>query len=145
MSASLGGGEPMKISWWRVLLAGIVAEIAYAVFLQYVLRDLSEAFSFVGMIAVLVFFEIAGFWVGRTTPERPVLNGALVGVVGIAFYFVLGAVAVMSGVVPESGQEGAAMTGIVLVLFIFNHAFKLLGGIAGAYVGGVVMMKRPAV
>ena len=79
----------MKILWWRILIAAIVLELLYGVFLVFVLGAAEQAFTTLGIVSVFLFMALGGFWVGSRATSRPILQGGLVGVVAVLFYTVL--------------------------------------------------------
>jgi putative membrane protein (TIGR04086 family) len=118
----------MKILWWRILIAAIVLELLYGVFLVFILGAAEEAFTTLGIASVFVFMAIGGFWVGSRAPSRPVLQGGLVGVVAVLFYTALTTPAVLSGELLVTGP------------FLLNHLSKVLGGAFG----GLLAKSLPA-
>jgi hypothetical protein len=131
----------MQLRWWRILLAGVLAEILYALFLQFVIGDMMQAFAPVGMAGVLVCMLLGGLWVGRNAPTRPVLHGVLVGVAAVAFYFVLVGLALQFA--PEAAEPpNDAMPGLASAPALLNHALKLVGGALGGLLGGTVLRGR---
>jgi hypothetical protein len=132
----------MNILWWRVLVAGVLAENVYGIFLVLVLGDTSEALSPVGLIAAFSFLFLGGLWVGRASSAHPALHGALVGAVAVAFYFLLAAILLVSGVVDlDSSPEATAV--IFSPLALLNHGIKILGSVLGAYLGGTRLKRGP--
>jgi hypothetical protein len=128
----------MKLLWVRIIVAGIVCEILYALYLQFVLGDLSQAYAVTGMLGVVVAMMLGGLWVGRSAASRPVIQGALVGVAAVVFYMTLVIVFFLVGPEPDDAAQQAGSPG----LFALNHALKIVGGAAGGYLGGV-LLKRP--
>lgn len=129
----------MKLLWGRIIVAGILCEILYALYLQYVLGDLNEAYALTGMLGVLACMMLGGLWVGRSAASRPVIQGALVGVAAIVFYMTLIIVFVLFG--PDEDQA-AQQAGFDPALFLLNHGLKIVGGAVGGFLGGV-LLKRP--
>jgi hypothetical protein len=130
----------MRLRWWRIFLAGVLAEILYALFLQFVVGDMMQAFAPVGMAGALVCMLLGGLWVARSAPSRPVLHGALVGGVAIAFYFVLVGLALQFA--PEAAAPpNDATPGLASAPALLNHALKLVGGALGGFLGGTVLRR----
>jgi hypothetical protein len=131
----------MRLRWWRILLAGVLAEILYALFLQFMIGDMMQAFAPVGMAGALVCMLLGGLWVGRSAPSRPVLHGTLVGVAAVAFYFVLVGLAVLFA--PEAAAPpDAATPGLASAPALLNHALKVVGGAVGGLLGGTLLRGR---
>lgn len=131
----------MQLRWWRILLAGVLAEILYALFLQFVVGDMMQAFAPVGMAGALVCMLLGGLWVARSAPSRPVLHGALVGVAAVAFYFLLVALALQFA--PEAAAPpNDATPGLTSAPALLNHALKLVGGALGGFLGGTALRSK---
>lgn len=128
----------MRLRWWRILIAGVLAEILYAVFLQFVVGDMMQAFAPIGMVGALGCMLLGGLWVGRGAPSRPVLHGALVGVAAIAFYFVLVGLALQFA--PEAAAPPNDATPVLASApALLNHALKIVGGALGGLLGGTLL------
>jgi hypothetical protein len=128
----------MKLLWGRIVVAGVLCEILYFLYLQFVLGDVLAAYAVSGMIGVAVCLMLGGIWVGRSASRRPVLQGSLVGVAAIVFYFLLiVAVAVFA---PEL-MEQAEPAEFDVPLFLLNHGLKIVGGALGGYIGAMLAGK----
>ncbi len=121
---------PPAIRWFRVVLAGFLAEVALIgvavpLFLlpnpQTVLNLAIPPASFV----VLIPF---GWWAARGAPRSHVLNGALAGLAGVVLYLLLGAV----GAAVTHRDPMASMT----PPYLLAHALKLAGGALGGWLAG---------
>jgi hypothetical protein len=111
--------EVRKIHWVRVLLAGILAELAVFV-IVFPTRHFFGQRAFLASILIasaLLPFAFA-LWVGRHIESRFVLHGALVGVVAALFYLAL--------------AWGQAQP----LLYRVAHGLKVVGGIVGGAVAG---------
>ena len=118
----------MKLSWGRVVNAGLVAEILLFVTYQFsvlIIGDGSVSDNFV-LIGSFIFMAVGALWVGRKLESHFILHGLLVSIVGIIYYVVLTLPDVFGGTYPTNYWE-AAITG---------HTPKLLGGIVGGYLAG---------
>jgi hypothetical protein len=120
----------MKILWWRILIAAIVLEILYGLFLVFVLGAAEQAYTTFGIASVFVFMAIGGLWVGSKATSRPVLQGGVIGVVAVLFYTVLTAPAVLSGELAVTGP------------FLLNHLAKVLGGACGGFLARILPTSR---
>jgi putative membrane protein (TIGR04086 family) len=120
----------MKILWWRILIAAIVLELLYGVFLVFVLGAAEQAFTAFGVASVFVFMAIGGFWLGSRATSHPVLQGGLVGVVAVVFYTALTTPAVLSGELAVTGP------------FLLNHLAKVLGGTFGGLLASIMSASR---
>jgi hypothetical protein len=117
--------------WKRIVLAGIAAELLYAVYIYYIAPSTQVAYQPIGFTMVFVLFLACGWWAGRGIADanRP-LAGVLVGIVGTLFYYVLQIPDIMAG---EQTYPAIAF---------LNHGLKLLGGALGAlFVGWPVVRK----
>jgi hypothetical protein len=86
-----------KILWWRILLAGIAAELLYIVYLVAMLGDIQRAYSVAGFAGVFGLMLIGGLWIGRSAGSKSTPQGGLVGVAGILFYTALGLTSALIG------------------------------------------------
>lgn len=114
-----------KISWGRVIVAGLLAEVILFVIVFSLLRVFGRQAFLVSIVigsAVLPF--LFAFWVGRNVNSRFVLHGGLVGVVAVLFYVIV------SRARPEP------------MLDVISHGLKLVGGVLGGFAASV--RKRPA-
>jgi len=115
-----------KIHWVRVLIGGIVAELAVFVIVFPTLNFFGQnAFLASILIASAVMPFVLAYWVGGHVESRFVLHGALVGVVSALFYVAL-----------TRGQREP-------LLYIVAHGLKIAGGAAGGYVASR-MRPKPA-
>ncbi|HUF72968.1 MAG TPA: hypothetical protein VMR74_08730 [Gammaproteobacteria bacterium] len=128
----------MKLLWGRIAVAGVLCEILYFLYLQFVLGDVLAAYAVSGMIGVAVCLMLGGIWVGRSASRRPVLQGALVGVAAIVFYFLL--IVAVAVVAPDLMEE-AEQAELDVSLFLLNHGLKIVGGALGGYIGAMLAGK----
>jgi uncharacterized membrane protein HdeD (DUF308 family) len=106
-----------RIHWVRVVLAGVVAEVAvFAV--VFPTRSLLGQNAFLAsiLIASAVMPLLAALWVCRRVESRFVLHGALVGIVAALFYLAI-----------ARGQPEP-------LLYKIAHGLKIVGGIAGGLI-----------
>jgi putative membrane protein (TIGR04086 family) len=126
MSVEEGRAAP-AIRWVRVLLAGFLAEvalIAVAVPL-YFLPNRDQALNLAIPPASFLVLVAFGWWVGRSAPRAPVLNGFLAGTVGVVLYVILtaaGAVATHQDFLPSLRPA-----------YLLAHALKMAGGALGGW------------
>ena len=117
----------MKISWGRVVNAGLVAEIVllliYELVVQRYARGTASTVIVIG--GCFLFMLMGALWVGRKIESRFILHGFLVGVVAVAYYVVESLPNVLSGQYPNYWLTA-----------LWGHTPKLLGGIAGGYLAG---------
>jgi len=121
----------MAKCWKRIALAGIAAELLYAVYIYYIAPSTQVAYQPAAFAAVFALFVLGGFWAGRGIGDASrILAGVLVGVVGTVFYYVLQ--------IPDILAGEQAFPAIAL----FNHGLKLAGGALGALVAGLPVLRR---
>ncbi len=117
--------------WKRIALAGIAAELLYAVYIYYIAPSTQVAYQPVGFATVFALFVLGGLWAGSGIRDASRLfAGALVGVVGTVFYYVLQIPDILTG---EQAFPAIAF---------FNHGLKLVGGALGAALGGLPALRR---
>jgi hypothetical protein len=116
--------------WKRILLAGLAAELLYAVYIYYIAPSTQVAYQPIGFTAVFVLFLAGGWWAARGIADvSRVLAGILVGVVGTLFYYVLQ--------IPDIAAGEQSFPAIAFL----NHGLKLAGGALGALVAGLSARK----
>jgi len=112
-----------RIYWGRVVVGGLAAEFLLVVLVGAV-RAAFGATAF--LAAVLVGSAAMPFllalWVCRGGRTHALLNGALVGGVAAAFYFLLFTITA-----PGQSQP---------LLYQVAHVLKVLGGLGGGFVAG---------
>jgi putative membrane protein (TIGR04086 family) len=125
----------MNIRWFRVLLAGFLAEVALVVVAVplYFLPNAQTALNIGIPPASFVVLVAFGWWAGRGAPRSEVLNGFLAGLAGVLLYVCLAA----GGAVATHRDLSAAMT----PAYLLAHALKLAGGAVG---GWLAARRRPA-
>lgn len=107
----------LKIHWVRVLIAGVLAEVAVFFVVFPTLRFFGQqAFLVSILIASAVMPFLFALWVGRQIDSSFVLHGAFVGLVAALFYVVL-----------TRGQPEPQ-------LYLIAHGLKVVGGAAGGFV-----------
>jgi len=116
-----------NIRWGWILLGGFLAELlifVVAIPLSLVAGQQSLTYSApaASFLATLVF----GLWIGRKSPQAPLLNGTLVGAAAMLIYLA------MTLGRPEP------------VAYIIAHFLKLAGGAAGGFLALKNSMKRNA-
>ncbi|HEY7387015.1 MAG TPA: hypothetical protein VH640_00775 [Bryobacteraceae bacterium] len=112
-----------NIRWGWILLGGFLSELAiFIVVIPLSLVAGQNSLLYSAPPASFAAPFLFGMWVGAKAPERRVLHGALVGVVGIVIYLCI----------TLGRPEPAA--------YVLAHVLKLLGG----SMGGLVASKRRA-
>ena len=105
------------IHWGRILLGGLLAEIALILAIVPLGLRLGENFlHYTAPPGSFVTCFLAALWVCRRIESRFILHGTLVGVVAALIYIAL------TRAQPEP------------VAYIVAHALKLLGGACGGFV-----------
>jgi len=106
-----------KIHWGRIVLGGLVAEVALIVAIVPIGLRLGDTFlKYAAPPGSFVVCFLGALWVGRRIESRFVLHGLLVGVVAALFYLTL------TRFQPEP------------LAYVIAHALKLAGGAVGGYV-----------
>ena len=123
----------MKISWGRVVNAGLVAEILLLLVYEFVVQlyGRGTASSVVVIAGCFLFMLLGALWVGRKIESRFVLHGFLVGVVAIVYYVIRTLPVVFRGEYPMN----------YWLAFLYGHTPKILGGIVGGYIAGKLTTK----
>jgi hypothetical protein len=109
-----------RIRWGRVLAGGFLSELAvFAVFIPatYFLGQVPGVYTAVAGSLIMPF--LFGLWVARKVEAYFVLQGMMVGLIGVLIYVGL-----------TRGQPEQ-------LLYIFAHGLKLLGGAVGGYLARV--------
>ena len=118
---------PQGIRWWRALVGALLLELLLAaVSVPFVAMGRDDLLSSAVVPATVVAGILAGWWAARRAASA-ILNGAMVGVMAIALYVALGAVAVLF--VPERADFDAALSPIYLA----THALKVVCGAVGGW------------
>ena len=108
------------------LIAGIVVELLYAVYVYYLATATEVAYQPIGMAIAFALFALGGFWAGRPAEGSRLAVGLGVGIVGTLFYYALNIQDIIAG---EQTYPPLAWV---------NHGLKLAGGAAGALLAGVL-------
>jgi putative membrane protein (TIGR04086 family) len=109
--------EIMKIRWRRILVGGLLAEVALILAIVPAGLRLGETFlHYTAPPGSFITCFVAARWAARRTESRPVLHGVLVGVVAALIYVAL----------TRAQPEPAA--------YILAHILKLAGGACGGWV-----------
>jgi hypothetical protein len=121
--------KQMKISWGRVLNAGLVAEILLLLIYEFVVqlygRGTASTVTVIG--GCFLFMLLGALWVGRKIESHFILHGFLVGVVAVVYHDVIRSLPVVfSGEYPMNYWLAA----------LYGHTPKLLGGIVGGFIAG---------
>ena len=117
--------------WKRIALAGIAAELLYAVYIYYLAPSTQVAYQPIGFTVVFALFVLGGWWAGRPIPAAGrVLAGVWVGIVGTVFYYVLQIPDILAG-----EQTFPAIAAL-------NHGLKLAGGALGALLAGWPALRK---
>ena len=122
----------MKISWGRVVNAGLVAEILLLLVFQFFVQAYGSGIA--ARVIVIggsfLFLLVGALWMGRKIESRFILHGFLVGVVAIVYYVIMSLPDVLSGEYSN-----------YWVIALWGHTPKLLGGIVGGYIAGRLKTK----
>lgn len=106
-----------KMHWGRIVLGGLVAEVALIVAIVPIGLRLGDTFlRYAAPPGSFVVCFFGALWVGRRIESLSVLHGLLVGVVAALFYLTL------TRFQPEP------------LAYVIAHALKLVGGAVGGYV-----------
>jgi hypothetical protein len=119
----------MKIHWIRILVAAFLFEAVLVVLTIpfAALFGMEPLLPYVPAVCFIVGYPF-GAWAARKAESGILLHGLLVGIVASIIYFAL-ILAQMGSVQPVVEMYGP-------VLFYLANALKILGCVAGAYVGG---------
>jgi hypothetical protein len=120
----------MKILWVRILIAGIVLELLYGLYLVFILGAAEMAFMVQGIISAFVFMMIGGLWLASEAKAHRIGQAALVGVAAVLFYTILTIPGVITGELEITPP------------FLVNHAAKILGATAGGLVSTLLTPKK---
>jgi putative membrane protein (TIGR04086 family) len=124
---SQGASAPPAIRWFRVVLAGFLAEVALIVvavplfFLPNPQTVLNFAIPPASFLVLIAF----GYWAARGAPRSQVLNGFLAGLAGVLLYLALGVVA--------AAATHRDPTESLTPAYLLAHALKLAGGAVGGW------------
>jgi cytochrome c biogenesis protein CcdA len=117
--------------WKRIVVAGIAAELLYAVYIYYIAPSTQVAYQPIGFATVFGLFVLCGLWAGRTIDDASrIVAGIWIGIVGTIFYYILQTPDIMAG---EQNFPAIAF---------FNHGLKLAGGALGAVLGGLPALRK---
>ena len=109
----------MRIHWGRILVGGLLAEVALILAIVPLGMRLGEAFlHYTAPPGSFVTCFLAAVWVARRIQSRFILHGTFVGVVAALIYVGL----------TRAQPEPA--------VYIVAHALKLVGGACGGFVAG---------
>jgi len=124
----------MKISWGRVVNAGLVAEILLLLVYEFVVQlyGRGTASTVVVIGGCFLFMLLGALWVGRSIESRFILHGFLVGVIAIAYYVIRSLPVVFRGEYPMN----------YWLAFLYGHTPKIIGGLVGGYIAGKLKKKR---
>ena len=122
----------MKISWGRVVNAGLVAEILLLLVFQFFVQAYGRGIAARAIVigGSFLFLLVGALWMGRKIESRFILHGFLVGVVAIVYYVIMSLPDVLSGEYSN-----------YWVIALWGHTPKLLGGIVGGYIAGRLKTK----
>jgi len=115
------------IRWGLVIAGALLAEVGIAA-LVFPVRFLVSEEAFVSSVApaCLAMTIAFGFWAGARARVKPVIHGALVGVVAALVYIVL---TIGQTLPPE---------------FVISHFVKVAGGLAGGGLAAWRLNRAPA-
>jgi len=110
-----------NIRWGWILLGAFLAEVAiFLIAIPLSLVAGQESLTYSAPAASFAATLAFGWWIARKSPERPLLNGILVGVGAMLIYLA------MTLGRPEP------------IAYVIAHVLKVAGGAAG----GMIAMKR---
>jgi hypothetical protein len=76
--------------WKRIVLAGIAAELLYAMYIYWIAPSTQVAYQPIGFATVFAAFVLGGYFAGRGIADASrLLAGVLVGIFGTLSYYVL--------------------------------------------------------
>jgi putative membrane protein (TIGR04086 family) len=111
-----------NIMWRRIILTGLAMEFIYGIYIAlirwYEPNLLANSCTLGGLML------IGGYWVGRKANTKHIIQGALVGLIGVLFYIIIVLI-----IQPDESQMPSD-----LHVFLENLA-KILGGALGGYLG----------
>ncbi len=117
--------------WKRIVLAGIAAELLYAVYIYWIAPSTQVAYQLIGFATVFALFVLGGLWAGRGIQDASrLLAGVLVGIAGTVSYYILQIPDIVAG---EQTYPAIAF---------LNHGLKLAGGALGAALAGLPALRR---
>ncbi|WP_296700439.1 TIGR04086 family membrane protein [Algoriphagus sp.] len=108
-----------NILWIRIILTGLGMEIIYGIYISFI-RWYEESLM-TSFIALAILMFIGGYWVAKKTLSNKILQGALVGVVGVIFYLIV-------SILLADGED--VSTGLQ---FWMEHLAKIGGGALGGF------------
>ena len=116
-----------RIHWGRILLGGLLAELALIIAIVPLGLRLGESFlHYTAPPGSAITCFLGAFWVCRRVTSRFILHGTLVGVVAALIYIGL----------TRAQPEPFA--------YVVAHALKLAGGACGGFVAGRRRSSSPA-
>ncbi len=107
------------ILWIRIALTGMAVELTYVVFIKFI--RWYEPTPVLNFLALGLLMACGGYLVGRKAQEKQILQGALVGVVGVLFYLFGTMNMYLSGELP------------IDLLYFLDHLNKIAWGAFGGY------------
>ena len=115
------------IRWGRVIVGAIIIELVLGAVsgLFYGLDRLDDLASWVVPATVLAAL-LGGAWAGRGT-GRPVLHGALAGVISVLIYAVIGVIGLFAA------PEQVTVEAMVAPISLAAHATKVIAGAVGGW------------
>jgi hypothetical protein len=128
----------MKINWMRIVIAAIWAEmLLFAIYLLAMLVPAGFARRTLVWLDWFGLMFLGGLWVTRKIESRFLLHGFLVGLVANILFFPLRPLlGLIRPTTAQSVSVSIITTGVVVSLVL-----KMLGAMAGAYVGGKLRAK----
>lgn len=132
----------MKINWGKALIAGVVMEILFVVYVRVILESSGVQNSVPGLTGAFLLMFAGGAWVmfkadtienSSQAMINSLINGALVGVVAMLLYFIL--------VIGVNAANGNAFE---FPGFTWNHLTKIVGGALGGLLVGAMISRKSA-
>jgi hypothetical protein len=120
----------MKIHWKRIVIAAIWSELTLFALYVAAMQYAGPAGRIISPLVIIILPFIGGLWVASKIESRFVLHGLLVGTIVSILYVPL------RPLDPGVAVELTMATAQRITMHLVVAALKILGGAAGAYVGG---------
>jgi len=126
VGSSAAAGASQRLHWGRIVAGAFLLELVLILALVPPLQILGpeKVIPFVYPACLVLGFGVA-WWILRNVSHRPLLHGALIGIVATAIYVVLCVIS------PDGIQGAIAEYGVFG--FIVANGLRILGCVAGGY------------